>query len=341
MNYVFEFFNTTIIRRMIIGIIMCVVVVFGMVRIVMGLFDPVHPSFGDADGEFVVIERGMGMRDITILLEQKGLIRSARAVQIYGLVTGKAHALQAGTYFLNPSLSSFEIIAMIHRGRVGRSIVIPEGATVKDIDSILSRAGIIASGELMNARPDFLYDEYPFLARRSSLEGYLFPDTYIFSRDEGVEGVLRTMLANFSRKASYEFPHMTYDTLILASIIEKEVRSIEDRMLVSGILIKRLHAERGLDVDATLVYMKCDKTFMTCANRAVGSLDKEVDSVYNTYRYRGLPPTPIGNPGKDAIYAALNPKESPYWYYLSAKNTGETVFSRTLDEHNSNRLQYL
>ena len=118
----------------------------------------------------------------------------------------------------------------------------------------------------------------------------------------------------------------------MASLIEKEVKSDVDRKLVSGILWKRLEAKIPLQVDATLVYIT--------GRREIYEADKKINSPYNTYYYRGLPKGPIANPGLSAIKAAIYPQSSSYWYYLSAKD-GMTIFSKTLEEHNSNKAKYL
>ena len=121
----------------------------------------------------------------------------------------------------------------------------------------------------------------------------------------------------------------------MASLIEREVRTYEDMRIVSGLLWKRMEIGMPLQVDATLVYLTGRKTGQ------ITNDDKLIDSAYNTYKYRGLPPTPIANPGLNAINAAIDPIESEYLYYLSTPITGETIFSKTLDEHNENRIKYL
>ena len=117
--------------------------------------------------------------------------------------------------------------------------------------------------------------------------------------------------------------------------------NFEDRQVVAGILLKRLETGMPFQIDATLSYIKCDGKFLGCENIRVLRKDLELPSPYNTYERIGWTPTPISNPGEEAIRATLDPERTPYWYYLSAKETGETIFSRTLDEHNENRFKYL
>jgi len=124
-------------------------------------------------------------------------------------------------------------------------------------------------------------------------------------------------------------------------LIEKEVPDSEDRKIVAGILLKRLEIGMALQVDATLSYIKCGGRFFFCESPGVERKDLILASGYNTYRYPGLPPAPISNPGQDALSAVLNAQTSPYLYYLSNPKTKKTIFSRTLEEHNENRAKYL
>ncbi|MDO8752220.1 MAG: endolytic transglycosylase MltG, partial [Candidatus Wolfebacteria bacterium] len=185
--------------------------------------------------------------------------------------------------------------------------------------------------------------EFPFLAKAESFEGFLFPDTYRFERQSSVVHVLSRFLMNFQEKvwARLAGREDWYDRLILASFLEREVPEYEDRRLVAGVLQKRLTIGMPLQVDATISYAKCNGTFLTCEKAGVGKGDLDISSPYNTYLRRGWTPTPISNPGEEAVRAATLPEKSSYLYYLSARETGETVFSRTLEEHNRNRVKYL
>ncbi|MCL4406449.1 MAG: endolytic transglycosylase MltG [Patescibacteria group bacterium] len=218
------------------------------------------------------------------------------------------------------------------------TITIPEGYTVAQIDELLTEVGVLKGGKLANFKPaDF---DYPFLDGVSgdSLEGFLFPDTYEFFLNSPSRVVAAKFLDNFGRKASgFLEPEIAYKTLILASMIEKEVPDTNgDRELVAGILENRLEAGMFLNVDATVCYAESP---LGCAG--VEDIDFGVDSRYNTYHYRGLPPGPIANPGISAIKAAAHPRRSDYLYYLSRPDTQETIFSKTLDEHNKNIVKYL
>lgn len=203
------------------------------------------------------------------------------------------------------------------------TVTIPEGSTVSEINAILERSGVLVDAELPQ-----------------SLEGYLFPDTYEFFLDSSVQVVEEKFRENFEAKAapliaSAGKSALTHEILTVASLIESEVPNSSDRKIVAGIIWKRLQNDIPLQIDASLCYIKEQPCF------PITERDKSIDSPYNTYRYRGLPPGPIANPGLDAIEAALYPEQSPYWYYLSNPENRETIFSRTLDEHNQNVIKYL
>lgn len=302
----------------------------------------------------IKIERGDGLREISAVLSQNRLIRSVSVFKTYALISGLAHRLKPGVYELSSSLSTPEIMAEIVAGRAtGISLIIPEGATVKEIDRILASAGILKEGELVNFwQPDFL-KSYPFQIPEAGqpeagrpwagLEGFVFPDTYKFSFGSSPVDVMKKFLDTFETKAwpLLKSDNDWYASLIKASMLEKEIPDFGDRRVVSGIIEKRLKNEVPLQIDATLVYDKCQGDFLSCREVLLAKSDFGESSPYNTYKSLGLPPTPISNPGESAIKAALDPQTSPYWYYLSDRKTKKTYFSKTLDEHNNYRAKYL
>lgn len=195
-------------------------------------------------------------------------------------------------------------------------ITIPEGYAVKDI-----------AERFKNFRN---FNGEKFLELSESKEGYLFPDTYFFTSKETPEEIIEKMENNFKVKAG----DVQKDILIMASIIEKEARKPEDRRIISGILWKRIKEGMPLQVDAVFDYL-LDK-----ASHEITQADLKMDSPYNTYKHKGLPPTPICNPGLDAINAALNPVDSKYWYYLSDRN-GTTHYAATFEQHKQNKFKFL
>lgn len=251
------------------------------------------------------VQKGQGSREIAYNLEQEKIIRWSPLFRLYVLTVGAAQRLKAGDYELSPSFSIYTIAKKIVQGDVIRErITVIEGWSVKDIAKNLEARGLTTSNE--------------FIENYLHLEGYLFPDTYDIPKEEPVEALVKDMQENFDAKTKNLKPQIEQskrtlkEIVIMASLVEKEVRTLEDKKIVSDILWRRLDAGIALQVDVEP----------------------------NTYKYRGLPKGPIGNPGLDSIVVVLEPQSNPYWYYLS-KPTGETVFSRTLKEHNIAKAQYL
>ncbi len=268
-------------------------------------------------------------------LEKEGIIKSKNAFRFLAVFSGKASNLKPGDYALDAAKSSFELMQEIVSGPHREAVVtIPEGYSIFEIDRELSSKGISLPGVF------FRY------AKEKSLEGKLFPDTYIFFTNSLPEDIAEKFLTNFKNKTSEIFGNKSdkeiLEILKLAALIEKEVPGDEDRAIISGILKKRMKLGVPLQVDATICYVKKASAYpqdVPCY--PLGTLDFKVRSDYNTYLHKGLTPTPIGNPGISAIKAAIYPKESPYLYYLSDPKTKKTVFSKTLEEQNDNRSKYL
>jgi len=291
----------------------------------------------------VFIDDGSGMKDIASLLKDKNLIRSELAFKIHSFSTGSAHILKPGNYNLTPDLRTPAIVRRLVNGPDPIKVLITEGMSLKDIENKLIALGLLQQGELINYEIQDIKDEYTFLESRKSLEGFLFPDTYQFFPDSNPRAIVKKFLDNFEKKAlpffEVDSEKFDYDFLIIASLIEREISISEDRRLVSGILWKRFKIGMPLQIDATVAYVKCGNKFEDC--EPLTRSDFKVNSLYNTYYYRGLPPTPIANPGLDSIVAAFKPKKSEFLYYLSDPITKKTFFSRTLEEHNEKRARYL
>ncbi len=264
-------------------LVLLVLVLIGFLS--LGIFLPVSSTGKE---QIFSVEKGQGSFKIAENLEKEGLISSKLFFSFYIFLAGDQKRLQAGKYFISSSESIAKIANKIISGDTAKiTITIPEGWTQKQIEEALN---LKLPGD--------------------NLEGYLFPDTYHLPFGATGEEVVKIMKDNFNKKTADL--KITDDIIIMASLIEKEVRTQEDKELVSGILWKRLKVGMPLQVDVEMW----------------------------TYKNRGLPPAPIANPGLESILAALNPKASPYWYYLS-KPDGTTVFSKTLAEHNLARAKYL
>ncbi|MFA6354125.1 MAG: endolytic transglycosylase MltG [Candidatus Paceibacterota bacterium] len=267
-------------------------------------------------------------------LETQGLIRSSFAFNIFGFITGQSSRIKPGRYELSSDLGGSKIMKILVSGGFGEiRAVIPEGLSVYEIDKILSDQKIIKRGELIAFNS------------RSPVEGRLFPDTYRFSINSKINDVVDVLLENFKEKAEpilNQDPKNFEKNLILASLVEDEVPGSEDQRVVAGIIKKRLATNMRFQIDATVCYSKRQKDpqkDVPCY--PLTSLDLKINSPYNTYLNVGWPPGPIGSPGVSAISAALKPKNSPFWFYISDPVTKKTIFARTLDEHNANVSIYL
>ena len=316
-------------KNIIWGIV--IVLIIAVAALFFFNLDPVSNT-NHADAQIVFqVSAGDGFRKVAQNLYAAHLIRSPLAFDLFSMVDGRAFTLKPGRYRLNPSMDTPQIVTTLSSGGAGEATVtIPEGSNVYDIDRILSSALVIRSGALIA------------VARAQNLEGHLFPDTYQFYTDGNVEEVIQEMTTDFNAKAGPLLISAPTSTLIIASIVEKEVPNQQDQEIVAGIILKRLADGMPLDIDATVCYAKLlaapTSTTQACS---LTTLDFKIDSPYNTYLNKGLPPGPIGNPGTSAITAALHPQSSPYFYYLSDPATGKTIFAKTLDEQNQNRVKYL
>jgi len=278
----------------------------------------------------ITIEPGMKLRQISKLLKEKNIIRSRFAFEISVVLLGGKRGVLASSYLLEKPLPSYIVAWRLVRWQHNLApvkITLPEGSSVSEMADIFSQ-------ELKN------FNKEKFLELALPKEGFLFPDTYFFFLDAKPETVIGQLVGNFENKIGplkekIESSGKSLKEIItMASIIEKESADSDERQIVSGILWKRLEKGMPLQVDATFLYIN-----------GKGSADLTKDdlndpSPYNTYRNKGLPPGPIGNPGLDAIIAALYPKESPYFYYLHDKK-GKIYFAKTFNEHVRNKKKYL
>lgn len=293
------------------------VILIGGFLIYQGIYYPIEP--GSDQTVIFLVKKGEGAKEISINLKEQGLIRYSSFFRVYALIEDKAEELKAGEYELSLSMNVVEIVNKLASGdRIKKMITIIEGWTIEDIASYLEVEEL-----------------------DSDLEGYLFPDTYEISPEDGIEEIIEKMLDNFNKKMSLELieeiasqEKTIHEIVIMASLIEKEVRTFEDKKIVSGILWKRIEVGMPLQVDATITYITNRKS------TEILQEELEIDSPYNTYKYKGLPFGPICNPGMESILAAIYPESSEYWFYLSTPE-GETIFSKTLKEHSEARGKYL
>jgi len=317
-------------------------------------------DFTDIEERLFLIERGQSLFQIASALEDQNLIKCKFSFTFNVFLKGKQDNLQAGEYSLSPSMSIADISQKIISGDVAKeTITIPEGWNLRDIAWYFENRGMFQAEELFELvgfplidyskstdlpQPKDFSQDYDFLKDKPnilSLEGCLFPDTYELNRGDGLEEIVRKMLDNFDEKLTQELRDeitnqgkTIFEIVTMASLLEKEVRILEDKKIVAGVLWKRLKNNMPLQVDATIIYITGKKTTQV----SIG--ETKIDSPYNTYKYRGLPLGPISNPGLESILASIYPESSGYWYYLSTLE-GETIFSRNLEEHNIAKAKYL
>ncbi len=284
--------------------------------------------FSFPSGAVITVSEGAGLYSLAAKLEEDKVIRSPLLFRVSAMLMGGERDMKAGEYYMTKPQSVFIIAWRVLHGRYDIEnvrVTIPEGFTSEKI------------ANLFEEKFEF-FDKESFLA--SITEGHLFPDTYFVPVTATSEYAIRMFENNFERKVEDIRDEVAQsgkdfnDILIMASIIEGEARAEKDMKIISGILWKRIEIGMPLQVDATFVYLLGKGT--SDLTRA----DLETDSPYNTYLYKGLPPTPISNPGLAAIRAALSPTETEYLYFLTGDD-GKMHYSKTHDEHVAKKSQYI
>jgi len=288
----------------------------------------------------VEIAPGMTARQVGEELESRGIIRSARFFSFAARLMEFDRHIRAGAHWIDGFKPTVTILRQLLSG--GLSIVrftVPEGLTIEEMaDIVAANLPVIPDSFVAAANDSALVARYAFPGA-SSLEGFLFPDTYNFDANAGSRAVVRTMATRFhelftpTMEARAESLRMTLlEVLTLASIIEKEAMVDRERPIVSQVFHKRLKIGYRLEADPTVKYV------MERNRRRLSLRDIEIDSPYNTYRNHGLPPGPICNPGIESIRAALWPAETDYLYFV-ANWDGTHTFTRSLREHNVAKVE--
>lgn len=291
----------------------------------------------------VKIEKGSTVGRIARELKDAGLIEYRWAFVLFAKVTGNADSFQYGTYVLNTDMDYLELVTNLQKTasfRATVTVMIPEGAELREIIATLDEKNVCSAEELWDAVENHPFD-YDFLQnlpeRENRLEGYLFPDTYEFFEQSDAVTVLTKFLDNFEVKFSQELRDraqeigMSIDEVVtLASIIEREAASDEDRATVSSVFHNRLNSTQYplLQSCATVQYVLQERKPVLTYD------DIKIDSPYNTYLYEGLPIGPIASPGLASIRAALYPETTDYYFFVVSAD-GTHIFSKTLAEHNA------
>lgn len=284
-------------------------------------------------GALFHVEQGETLTEVSGLLEEEGLIRSAFWLRNSVIVLGGERDVIAGDYFFSQRKTLGGIAYALVKGEFG---LVPVKVTFPEGTSSVQMARIL-EGQLGQFD---VFDAEEFIKLAADKEGYLFPDTYFFMPTVNAQVVVQILRDTFDEKIESLREEIEAtgrgfeDVLIMASIVEREARITESRRIIAGILWKRLDEDIPLQVDVTFAVINGKNSFDLTLE------DLDIDSPFNTYKYRGLPPAPITNPGLAAIRATITPLQTDYYYFL-ADREGITYYSRTFEEHKQNKARYL
>ncbi len=316
--------------------------VLAIVVLILGIvfFKDVFGIGGSKSETPIKIADGAGSSVIANELESLGVIDSATMFKIYAKITGEP-LYQKGVHILYDSMSYRKIIKTLESApkRDEYKVLIPEGYELYKIADVLEESNLINRDVFMREAQTGDFD-YSFIKdipqRENRLEGYLYPDTYIFTNDMTEKEIIDTMLKNFEEKVIPEYEKAQTDIsldeiITLASIIEREAANDEERGKVASVFVNRLNKGMRLESCATVQYLLGErKSVLTNA-------DTQIDSPYNTYKNGGLPIGPIASPGLKSIQAALYPEDTPYLYFLAGEDLTHSLFATTFEEHLSNQ----
>jgi len=308
------------------------------------LLTPVEPP----EHTFVMLHPGYSTRRIASELKSAGVIRSEEAFMLWHYFH-RRRSLKAGEYLFDKPANIIDLQKRLRRGDVYvHTVVVPEGFTMFDIASAVEAAGLGPAEDFLKVAQSDTALIADIAPGAPSLEGYLFPDTYEFSRMQTMHDMAAVMVKQFRQVGAQiglipqplslnpDAGRGLHNFVTMASIVEKETAVAEERPLVASVYYNRLAKNIALDADPSVIYAELlAGTYQGALHHA----DMQFRSRYNTYKYPGLPPGPIGNPGKSALEAALHPAASDYYYFV-ADAQGHHRFARTIEEHNKNVASY-
>ena len=304
----------------------------------------IHGS-GEDKNYVVEIPDGAGTATIANILRNRGIIHLPAVFRLY-VRSGEIPVYQKGKHTINDSMSYAEILAKLETApdveSVGtKKVVIPEGYELRQIVDLLVETGLGDRETFMKEIEQGAF-AYSFIDRipdrENRLEGYLYPDTYLFSTEETEHQIIDKMLSAFHEKAlplyeSVSTPYSLDQILILASVIEREAANDEERPLVASVFYNRIDKGMKLESCATVQYILKER------KEILSNEDTAIDSPYNTYKYKGLPAGPIASPGTASIEAALQPAETDYLYFVATADGSANLFSKTFEEHNQKTIE--
>jgi len=292
-----------------------------------------------AEGLLIEIPRGLGARELVGLLKEKKVIQSSAVAFSYILYSGNRHKLQAGEYLFDHPQTIPEVVNKITSGAVYlHHFTVAEGLTLEATGQKWEQQGFGSAADFKKAASDAIALVRRFDSKATSVEGYLFPETYSFPSHTGPRQVVESMIGRFQQVAAKlreavpenKWPLNLHDTVILASLVETEAAQPDERTLVASVYLNRLRMHILLQCDPTVIYA------LSQADRYQGRLtfaDLRYQSPYNTYVYPGLPPGPIASPGYPSLLATIQPADTNYLYFVRTVEARHT-FSETLAAHN-------
>jgi UPF0755 protein len=282
---------------------------------------------------FVLLPPGLPTRQIARRLEASGVIRSRRAFLLLHYCH-RSRTLKAGEYRFDAPQNSVQVFGELARGEIyTHTVVIPEGFNIFEVAQAIQQAGLGTADDFLAATRAEVGLARGFDPQATSLEGYLFPDTYQFTRTQSVHDMAQVMVRRFEQESrQIGLSENVHAVVTMASIVEKETSIDSERPLVAGVYYNRLQRHMPLAADPTVVYA----ALLNQRYRgAIYQSDLQFDSVYNTYKHPGLPPGPVANPGIASLKAAMNPSRSDYLYFV-ADGQGGHRFTSSYEEHTRN-----
>lgn len=318
-------------RLTVVTVLLLILALIGLVYYYEGNL-PAKPN--TTSKEVFVVPKGSSVNDIINKLEDQNLIRNKIVFLLIVKQLGIENSIQAGSFRLSPSMTAKEIAVQLTKGSDDEWVTIIEGIRKEEVAEIMARQFNIPAIEFTKA----------------ATEGTLFPDTYLISKEASIDTILSVIKNNFDKKYNQDLRDKAKkkgltdnQVLTMASLVEREANTRASKREVASIIYKRLKNDWPLQIDATVQYVigyqEKDKTWW---KKFLTADDLKVNSLYNTYVNKGLPPAPIASPGLDAIEAVLDADPStPYWFYISNSDGSKMIYARTLEEHNANIKKHL
>ncbi|MDD4937523.1 MAG: endolytic transglycosylase MltG [Candidatus Shapirobacteria bacterium] len=313
----------------IIFVLVTIFLVFGLIFIKINL-----SAFSlDSKNQVFVINAGDSIKTISQNLEEKDLIKNHFVFIAYSFLTRQNKKIQSGTYRLSPSLSTPELLEKLTTGGISDYwLKIPDGSRLEETANLFPK--------------DLTFTSQDFLTQTKNKEGYLFPDSYLIPQYFSLDQTLKVIYDHFNQKFTQAKKDSTstlsdQKILVLASLLEREGKSLESKQMIAGIILNRLSINMALQLDATVQYARDSQNKNIKEYwQPITKSSLSINSVYNTYKNTGLPPKPICSPGYNSLYAAFHPTDSNYIYYITGDD-GLMHYAITLAEHNSNIAKYL